>query len=373
MRPLRILHVEDNDDDALLIADALRRDGLDCDIERVETRAALGEAVAVERFDAVLSDFRLAGFDGFAVIETVRERAPQCPIILVTGTIGEERAAEALKQGATDFLLKHRLERLGPAVRRALAEASERERRTALEAQLRQAQKLEAVGRLTGAVAHDFNNLLTAILGSADLVLMELPQDSPLREDLETIRDAGKRGAALTRQLLAFSRKQDLQPRELDLNDLLRNMETLLRRMSREDVRLLLSLVPDPPRVRADPGHLEQVIANLVVNARDAMPDGGTLVIETTAEVFDTDRAAGFAEAAPGRYVRLAVRDTGTGMDEATLAQIFEPFFTTKGEGKGTGLGLATCYGIVKQSGGFIHVRSAPGKGTAFEVFLPAV
>ncbi len=242
-----------------------------------------------------------------------------------------------------------------------------------LEAQLQQAAKMEAVGRLAGGVAHDFNNLLTVINGYSEILLGKLAGDESAGAQLHEIFSAGERAAALTRQLLAFSRRQVLAPRVLDLNAVVSNLEKMLRRLIGEDVKLRTNLDPHLERVKADPGQIEQVIMNLAVNARDAMPLGGNLILETSNVVLDEGYARNHPTVKPGPHVMLAVSDTGVGMPPETQARIFEPFFTTKEIGKGTGLGLATVYGIVKQSGGSIWVYSEMGQGTAFKVYLPVV
>ncbi|EKD81203.1 MAG: hypothetical protein ACD_39C01911G0003 [uncultured bacterium] len=247
------------------------------------------------------------------------------------------------------------------------------EERISLQEQLQQSQKLESVGRLAGGVAHDFNNMLSIILGYGEVILKELRPGDPLREEIEQIVDAGRRSASLTRQLLAFSRKQALQPEVLDLNQVIKNLERMLSRLIREDIGLKLVLAEDIGNVLADPGQIEQVVMNLVVNARDAMPDGGKLLIETAAVLFDEKHAASHADITPGKYLMLTVTDTGCGMSKDILEKIFEPFFTTKESGKGTGLGLSMVHGIVKQSGGVIQVHSEPGVGTTFRVYLPQV
>jgi PAS domain S-box-containing protein len=242
--------------------------------------------------------------------------------------------------------------------------------RRQLQDQFRQAQKMEAVGRLAGGVAHDFNNLLTIINGYSDMILDRLGSGDPLRDRIDQIRKAGDRAAALTRQLLTFSRKQVLVPETLDLGELIAEVAKMLRRLIGEDIDLKISSAPDLWPIRADPGQVEQVLMNLVVNARDAMPNGGKLTIETRNVQLDDSYVATHQQSRRGPHVLLAITDTGCGMDTATQAHIFEPFFTTKGE-KGTGLGLATVYGIVKQSGGHIEVYSEPGRGTTFKVYLP--
>jgi PAS domain S-box-containing protein len=245
--------------------------------------------------------------------------------------------------------------------------------RRILEQQLRQVQKMEAVGRLAGGIAHDFNNLLTAINGYSELILGSISHSDPLRRDIEEIKKAGERAANLTRQLLAFSRKQVLRLRVLDLNTIVLDIEKLLRRLITEDVELVTRLQPHLTRVKADPGQIEQVLVNLAINARDAMQRGGQLVIRTADVIMDETAASKNEGMRPGNYVLLSMSDTGCGMNTETMARIFEPFFTTKDVGKGTGLGLSMAYGIIKQSGGHIYAFSKLGQGSTFEIYLPRV
>ena len=503
---LQILLVEDRATDAALMVDELKQAGFDPAWRRVENEA---DYVAALRptLDVILSDFNLPQFDAMRALDLLRARNLDIPFIVVSGSIGEETAVQILKRGASDYLLKDRMARLGQAVQRvmddrrlqrakrdaeqalsstearmrfaleasqvgvwetdiqtgamqwsdifeslhglpsdrssgtfqaflervcpddraAVAEAIERATRDrtdfnilyrtewpdgsihwisgigrpsydddgrpvraagisfdvtdhrVLEEQYRQAQKMEAIGQLAGGVAHDFNNLLTAIQGYCSLLgdsLTAQNVDATDLADLTEIRHAAERATSLTRQLLAFSRQQLLEPRVLDLGDSLTSIAPMLQRLIGEHIDIVVRAngEPGPPGlIKADPGQMEQVILNLAVNARDAMPDGGTLTLEVATAQLDESSARHLGVSDPGPYVMLAVTDTGVGMTAATQARIFEPFFTTKETGKGTGLGLATVYGIVKQSGGYIWVSSEVGRGSRFTVCLPRV
>lgn len=237
--------------------------------------------------------------------------------------------------------------------------------------QFLQAQKMESIGRLAGGVAHDFNNLLTVILSSCSFMAEDLREGDPLLEDLRQIESAGDRAVSLTRQLLAFSRRQVLQTRVLDMHRILKDLDKMLRRLIGEDIDLVTAIDADLWKIVADPGQIEQIVMNLVVNARDAMPTGGRLTLEATNVELDEEYARNHVAVTPGPHVMLGVSDTGAGMDAATMAQVFDPFFTTKEGSKGTGLGLSTVYGIVKQHGGNIWLYSEPGEGTSFKIYLP--
>jgi hypothetical protein len=498
--PLHILHLEDDPGDAALIQSTLEAAGIHCATTRVETRADFVAALERDGIDLILSDYSMPGFDGLSALKIAHARQPDIPVILVSGTLGEELAIESLKNGATDYVLKERLPRLVPAVRRAMHEVEERagNRRTEealreteqrlqivfsesplgialvgadgravltnaalqsmlgytgeelsrmpfrdfthpedcaadeelyqelmqgtrrsyqlekrymrkdfhevwarlsvraapgaagrasyaiamvediterrrLEAQFIEAQKMQVVGRLASGVAHDFNNVLAVIMGYSDLLMEQIGKDKALKNHLEMIRVAAGCAAGLTRQLLIFSRKQTVQPVVLDVDDVVKDLDSMLRRLIDENIEMTIVPGKQTGRIRADSGYVGQVLMNLVVNARDAMPNGGKLSIATSNVTLDQNYARSHPGAVAGDHVMLSVSDTGTGMTEEVKAHLFEAFFTTKPKGRGTGLGLATCQTIIQQTGGHIGVYSELGKGTTFKVYFPRV
>lgn len=369
-KPIRVLIVEDSEDDTLLLIHALRSGGYDPEYIRVETSEQMRTALE-QQWNIIISDYSLPQFDPLRALQIIQEKELDIPFIVVSGSVGEATILAAMKAGAADYLMKDNLMRLSAAVERELREAAGRHQFRILEDQMRQAQKMEAIGRLAGGVAHDFNNLLTVISGYSDLLLAENNLQPSDRMALQEVRKAAERGSSLTCQLLAFSRRQALAPRIVHLNELVTNMEKMLQRLIGEDVELMTVGGPDLGDVKIDPGQLEQVIMNIVVNARDAMPGGGKITVETSNSELTEQYAATHIDVKPGAYIMLAISDTGTGMSTEIRSHVFEPFFTTKEAGKGTGLGLATAYGIVKQSGGSIAIYSELGKGTTVRIYLP--
>jgi two-component system, cell cycle sensor histidine kinase and response regulator CckA len=369
---LSVLVVDDDNQLLRTLRDILRHRGY-APLTAASGREGLELAGRTSPPPAVaLVDLRLPDMDGTEVVRQLRALSELTETVILTGHASVDSAVQALRQHSTDYLVKpvspehllNTIERAGERVRRRRAEEALRQSEESsrkLERELVQAQKMESIGRLAGGIAHDFNNLLTAILGFSEMLLEETTVTSSHRRDLEAIQKAASHGASLTRQLLAFSRRQVMELTVIDIAELVRGLEPILRRLLGEDVETTISCDTDVRKVKVDRGQLEQVVMNLSVNARDAMPEGGALAIEVKNVEID------------GPHVMIAVRDTGVGMDPATRARIFEPFFTTKEIGKGTGLGLSTVYGIIKQSNGHIEVDSELGQGTTFKVYLPAV
>jgi signal transduction histidine kinase len=343
-------------------------------LEVVTTVAAGLTRIAADQHDVYLIDQRLPDGTGVELIREAKAKGATKPFILLTGFGSGALDEAALREGAADYVEKHLLStHLERSIRYALRHWEAGRQLQASEEQLRHAQKMEAIGRLAGGVAHDFNNLLTAIIGYTDLISDRLDVDEQTARDVTEIRRAADRATALTRQLLAFSRRQFLNPTVLDVNETVSGLLQMLPRLIGDHIETTTRLWPALALIKADASQVEQIVMNIVLNARDAMPTGGQLTIQT-ANVDLTDdriRAEGLT-IPPGDYVMVSVSDTGTGMDAATRARAFEPFFTTKPSGKGTGLGLATVYGIVDQTGGGIAIDTAPGKGTSIRIYLPA-
>ncbi len=370
--PIRVLIIEDSEDDALLIARELKSGGYDVKHQRVDSAGALARACDSQDWDLIISDHSMPHFSGTDALNLVRSKHLDVPFIFVSGTIGEETAVAAMKNGAQDYLMKDNLKRLVSAVQRELRESEHRKERERLQKHVQQLQKFEAIGRLSGGIAHDFNNLIGAILGWAELGYEQTAPGTKARERFKKIREQSHRAAKLTSQLLAFGRRQILQPHKINLNLFIREEMSFLGKVIGENIDVKIAEAPDLQVIHADPTQVQQVFMNLCLNARDAMPAGGQLRIETRNAAIEEDAEGPHVHATPGNYVLMTVTDTGLGMDAATAERIFEPFFTTKELGKGTGLGLATVYGIVKQHHGFIYVDTEPGKGSSFRVYFPA-
>ena len=377
-KPLRALIADDSENDVVLLLRELRKAGYELVYERVSSPAAMQTALERQTWDIVISDYEMPHFGGFEALQLLKASGHDLPFILVSAVVSEETAVAAMKAGAHDYIMKRKMARLAPAIERELREAQTRLARKTAEAalrhseeQLRQTQKMEAMGRLAASVAHDFNNILTSILCHGEMLLNQLAAGDPCRTNAEQIEKCARMATTLTQQLLTYSRKQVIAPRVLELNAVILNIEPILRRFLAKDMEFSLELNPDAGHIQADPGQIEQLLVNLVVNARDAMPDGGKLTIMTRQSILEANRLNDFHDLHPGNHALLAVADTGTGMTDEVKTHLFEPYFTTKPPGKGTGLGLATCFGIVKQNHAHIQVESELGRGTTFNIYFP--
>ncbi len=373
---LRILLIDDDEDDYLITEDLLYDIGEQkYQLDWAASYLSATDAIARREHDIYLVDYRLGQETGLDVMRWAIANNIDTPFILLTGQGDHRVDMEAMEAGAADYLVKGQMD--ARLLERSIRYAIERHRgqkvQLQLEAELRQSQKMEAIGHMAGGIAHDFNNILTAIMSYVSLAKREIEPDSTIYQRLVGIEETSMRGASLTGQLLTFARRQVTVPRLVNLNDVILNLDKLLRRLITADIELVILPAPDLGIARVDPGQLEQILINLVVNARDAMPDGGKLTISTQQMFVDVEQTRHFVDFETGSYVVLQVRDTGTGISEEVKSRIFEPFFTTKELGKGTGLGLATCYGIVKQSHGHIDVESELGAGSVFTLYFPCV
>lgn len=369
-KALQVLLVEHNPANIELCLAALGDAGYAAHADVVASSAEFLRCLSVKNYDVVLSAYYVHGWSGMEAFHLLRDKKKNVPFLLVTEPVGDEIAVSCVQQGVTDYILKEHISRLPEAVERAIAAQSVRR---AMEKQLRQAHKFEAIGKLAGGISHDFNNVIGAVLGWAELGVEQAPPDSRLQMYFNRICDQAKRATGLTRQLLAFAKRQILEPQDINLNSVVTDVLSMLEKAIGKNIEIKTVLSPDLATVRADRSQLEQVLMNLCLNARDAMPSGGQLVIETGLANVNGESRHTKPGLSPGQHVALTVSDNGTGMDAATREHIFEPFFTTKEPGKGTGLGLATVFGIVTQHEGHVSVESDPGRGTTFHIYLPAV
>ncbi len=370
---MKFLLIDDNPFDRELLKRGITPMGMDVTYVEVIDSQTFEHALHILDYDLVFTDYQLKWTTGLEVLKRIRQLSADLPVIMVTDTGSEEIATEAMKSGLNDYVLKTHMARLPIAVKECFKKSQLHRDHRALEAQLQKAQKMESLGLLVSGIAHDFNNLLAAIMGYSQRGMQNLLPQHPVYDQFQHIHSRAEQGARMTRQLLSFARGTPLDPRQVRLSQMLASLSDFLQKLLGPTIELHLHNSPDQHTVYADSTQLEQVLVNLCLNARDAMPTGGTLLIDVQNVTIDaTSPSAQQLEVLAGPYVLLKVADTGIGMDERVQARLFEPFFTTKDVGVGTGLGLAVVYGIVKQHHGFIQVQSAPGKGTTFSLYFPS-
>jgi len=378
---LRILMLEDQPADAELAQRQLARDGLSCTSVVVDTRAGFEEQLTALHPDVILSDYNVPGFSGQAALTVAREQCPQIPFIFLSGVLGDDAAVELIKQGAADFVLKDRPARLVLAIQRAIGQSEQAERLSRLEAELSRAARLASIGRLAAGVAHEFNSQVGAMVNFAGFIREEAAARAAsgggdagwaeVRDDAEQIEQAGHRVLQRVGQLLAAGGQQLTRGENLDLNDVVHDAEPLLRSTLGERIPIRMRLGAGLWPVTADPGQVRLALLNLVLNAKEAMPDGGACWLVTENTAMSADEAARHPSLAAGNYVSLSVRDNGMGMEPDVAEHAFEPFFSTKPFVEGGGLGLAIVYGIVSQAGGAVELSSTPGTGTTVTWWLP--
>ena len=370
-KPIRVLIVEDSEDDAFLLLREIRSGDYDPDYLRVDTPEAMKAALAGDSWDLLLIDHVMPRFSGPAALALLAETGLDLPSIIVSGVVGEDAAVEAMRAGARDYILKDRMNRLVPAIDRELEEFRRRKDHVAIQEQLIQSQKMETVGRLAGGIAHDFNNMLTAILGYTYSGSRDLPEGDQHRVYFDEIQKAAERAANLTQQLLEFSQREIIEPKIVDLNRLVVDTSTMIRSVIGEGIELVTLLEPGLYNAKVDSGQIARVLINLATNARDAMPQGGKFTVETNNVTVAQGANEPGSPVASGDYAVLTVSDTGAGISPEDQEHLFEPFFAKQEMGKGTGLGLATCFGIVEQNGGRIEVGSDLDQGTTFRIHIP--
>lgn len=369
--PLRVLLVEDSAEDAFILMRELRRGGYDATHKQVESAEAFQTALSANSWDLVIADWHLPKFSAPAALAILKKSGIDLPFLILSGVVGEAEAIAAMKAGAHDYIQKGNTARLLPAIERELREADLRRRNKRLEEALQQSQKMELIGRFAGQVATQFKEALVTITNSAAALSESLPRSESVRQELEHIEEAAQRAGMLTFQLLALGQTEPARAKLLDLNVLLTDNYEVLRHIVGNQVRLTTCFDPALASIRGDQSQIEQLVLNLVVNARDATPPGGSISIETTNAELDAGYLSEYLGASPGKYVLLSIRDTGSGIPRQVRPHIFEPFFSTKPKGRGTGMGLAFVYNIVKQSGGDIQVESEPGRGSVFKIYFP--